>query len=75
MSKLFTQRELNRIVAARAKKEQERLAKKFDHSMKKCLASLHLTITQEMAAMKRSLMDETLDPLAGSGKTTKEGEQ
>jgi len=56
--KLFTQAELNRIVAARIKRERDRLVKEYEISVKRCMASLHLMLHQELCAMKRDMTDE-----------------
>ena len=57
-SKKFSQQELNRIVATRVKRERERLATEFEHKMKKCMASIHLLLHQEMCALKGDIADE-----------------
>ena len=46
--KVFTQQELNRIVAARLGRERERLTKEFEDRLKRCMAAVHLTLYQEM---------------------------
>ena len=56
--KSFTQEELNRIVTARVKRERERLTTEFENRMKKCMASVHLMLHQEMHALKGDLADE-----------------
>jgi hypothetical protein len=62
--KLFTQDELNRIVAARLKRERDRLTKEYESSLKRCMAAVHLILHQEMCAtMKREVAAETKDPL------------
>jgi len=61
-SKKFSQDEVNRIVAARVKRERERLAKEFENRMKRCMASLHLMLHQETREMKRDTMAETQEP-------------
>ena len=59
--KLFSQSDVNRIVAARVKREQERMSKEFENSMKRCMASIHLTLHQEMCALKRDMTAETTE--------------
>ncbi len=61
--KQFTQDEINRIVAARIKRERDRLTKEFENSLKRCIASIHLKLHQEMCAMKRNSLAETKDTL------------
>ena len=61
--KKFTQDEVNRIVASRVKREQERLTKDFENRLKRCMASVHLTLHQEMCAMKRDMAAEMLEAL------------
>lgn len=60
-AKKFSQEEVNRIVAVRVKRERDRLAKEFENKMKRCMASIHLTLHQEMCAMKRDMAAETQD--------------
>ena len=57
--KKFTQEELNRILVARIKRERERLLSEFECKMKRCMASVHLTLHQEMCAMKRDIATES----------------
>ena len=61
--KLFKQDELNRIVAARVKRERDRLAREYENSLKRCMAAVHLTLHQEMLGMKRDMAAETADTL------------
>jgi len=56
--KKFSQEELNRIVAVRIKRERERLTAEFEKKMKKCMASIHLMLHQEMCALKGDIADE-----------------
>ena len=60
--KKFSQDEINRIVAARVKRERERLGKEFENRMKRCMASLHLMLHQEMREMKRDTMADMQEP-------------
>lgn len=62
-AKRFTQEEVNRIVAMRVKREQERLSKDFENRLKRCMASVHLTLHQEMCAMKRDMAAEAPEAL------------
>ena len=62
-TKKFPQEEVNRIVALRLKRERERLAKESEKRMKRCMASIHLMLHQEMCAMKRDMAAETQDLL------------
>ena len=62
-AKQFSQEEVNRIVAVRVKRERERLTKAFESSMKRCMASIHLTLHQEMCATKRDMAAETQESL------------
>ena len=59
--KKFTQDEVNRIVVMRVKREQERLIKDFENRLKRCMASVHLTLHQEMCTMKRDMAAETME--------------
>ncbi len=70
--KVFTQQELNRIVAARLGRERERLTKEFEDRLKRCMAAVHLTLYQEMCSLKREIGAETNDTLWSdpSGKST-----
>lgn len=61
--KVFTQDELNRIVASRVKRERERLARDYENSLKRCMAQIHLMLYQEMCSTKRDMASETKDPL------------
>jgi len=63
IAKKFSQKEVNRIVAIRIKRERDRVAKELENRMKRCMASIHLTLHQEMCAMKRDLADEGGDEL------------
>jgi len=62
-NRMFTQNELNRIVASRLKRERDRLTREYEDSLKRCMAAVHLTLHQEMCAMKRDMTTETEDPL------------
>lgn len=57
-SKKFSQEEVNGIVAARIKRERERLTKNFESRMKRCMALVHLTLHQELCAMEQDMADE-----------------
>ena len=57
-SKKFSQEEVNGIVAARVKRERERLAKEFESKMKRCMASVRLSLHQEMRAFKQEMAEE-----------------
>lgn len=59
----FTQEELNRIVAARLKRERERLTREFENKLKRCMAAVHLTLYQEMCSLKWEMNAETKDTL------------
>lgn len=61
--KLLKQEEVNRIVAARLKRERERLTREFEARLKRCMAAVHLTLYQEMCALKQEIAAETTDPL------------
>jgi hypothetical protein len=62
-AKKFTQSEVDRIVALRIKREQERLTKDFEKRLKRCISSVHLTLHQKMGAMKRDIEAEMLEAL------------
>ncbi len=59
--KLFTQTELNKIVASRLKRERERLSRDFEKKLKRCMASVHLTIYQELCSLKKEIYPERTD--------------
>lgn len=61
--KKFSQRELNRIVASRLKREHDRMIKEFESTLKRCMAEIHLTLYQEMCSLKWDLSAETKDTL------------
>lgn len=71
----FDQNELNRIVAARLGRERERLTKEFEIRLKRCMASVHLTIYQEMCSLRRAIDAETNDPLRSSSVEEQHSEQ
>ena len=61
--KQFTQEELNRIVAARLKRERERLTREFENKLKRCMAAVHMTLYREMCSLKWEIAAEARDPL------------
>lgn len=61
--KNFTQDELNRVISSRLSRERNRLAKEFEKRMKRCMASVHLTMYEELCALKRELDAEARDTL------------
>jgi len=63
-AKKFSQDEVNRIVALRVNRERERLTKEFENSLMRSMASIHLTLHQEMLLMKRDMTAETLGALS-----------
>jgi len=62
-NKKFSQAEVNRIVAFRINREHDRLTKAFETQMKRCMASIHLMLHQEMCALKRDLAADMMEPL------------
>lgn len=62
-NKKFSQNELNSIVASRLKRERDRMTKEFENTLKRCMASVHLTLYQEMCSLKWELEAETRDTL------------
>jgi len=62
-NKKLSQNEINRIITARVSRERERLVKDFESRMKRCMASLHLMLYQEMCEMKRDTTTEMQEPL------------
>jgi len=68
--KRFTQDEVNKIIANRIKRERDRLTKEFENSLKRCMASIHLQLHQEMCAMKRNSTAETKDTLLSGSDAT-----
>lgn len=71
-NKVFTQDELNRIIAFRVKRERERLARDYETSLKRCMAQIHLMLYQEMCSTKRDMASETKDPLWSGYNTSSE---
>ncbi len=59
--KLFTQTELNKIVASRLKRERERLARDFEKKLKRCMASVHLQLYQELCSLEKEINPERND--------------
>lgn len=59
--KLFTQTELNKIVASRIKRERERLSRDFEKKLKRCMASVHLTIYRELCSLEKEIYPERND--------------
>lgn len=59
--KLFTQTELNKIVASRLRRERERLSRDFEKKLKRCMASVHLTIYQELCSLEKEINPERSD--------------
>lgn len=58
MNNKFSQTDVNRIVNLRLKREREKMAKDFEKVIKHCMASIHLTLYQEMASLKRDIAAE-----------------
>lgn len=61
-TKKFSQKEVNRIVASRLKRERERLTREYETHMKRCMASIHLILHQEIGTWRRDRAAETQDP-------------
>lgn len=59
--KLFTQTELNKIVASRLKRERERITKELEVKLKRCMASVHLQLYQELCSLKKEIYTERID--------------
>ena len=73
--RLFTQNELNKIVAQRIKRERERLKKEFERRLKRCMASVHLIIYQEMRAMEAKEDAEWEDAIQSEMQATQQAAQ
>ena len=58
MKKQFSQSDVNRILKSRLKKSRERMTKEFEKVMKHCMASIHLTLYQEMVSLTRQATAE-----------------
>jgi len=56
--KKYSKEEVTRIVNARLHRQHSRLTKDFEKRMKRCMASLHLMLYQEMCEVKK---DETIE--------------
>ena len=65
--RMFTQKELDCIVAARLARERQRLAREFENSLKRCMASVHLAIHQELLCVGREQAAGTEGPLRPGG--------
>jgi len=59
----LSQKDVNRIVAVRVNRERDRLVKDFESRLKRCMASLHLMLYQEMCEMKKDAAIEMQEPL------------
>jgi hypothetical protein len=57
-AKSFSQDELNRVLSSRLSRERSKLEKEFEKRMKRCMASVHLTLYEEMCALKRDMAAE-----------------
>ena len=68
--KTFSQQEINRIISMRLKREREQLTRDIEICFKRCMASIHLTLYQEMCALKRGMAAETEDTLLSGEKDT-----
>jgi len=62
-SRTYSQKEVTRIVSVRLHRERERLVRSFEKRIKRCMASLHLMLYQEMCEMKRDTAIEMQEPL------------
>ena len=67
--KKFSQEEVSRIVALRLKRERERLNKEFENKMKRCIASVHLILHQEMRATEPGMTDKDQESLFQAAET------
>ncbi len=63
-NKNFSQDELNRVLSSRLSRERSRLEKEFEKRMKRCMASIHLTLYEEMCALKRDMDAEAKDAIS-----------
>ena len=73
--KMLEQAEVNRIVAFRLKRERDRLTKEFENRLKRCMASIHLMLHQEMCSLKWDIAAETQDTLMSDLSNEKGNEQ
>ena len=62
-TRILSHDEVNRIVNMRLSRERERLTRDYESRMKRCMASLHLMLYQEMCEMKRDATIEMQEPL------------
>ncbi len=60
----FTQTELNKIVAHRVNRERERMTREFEKKLKRCMASVHLTIYQELCSLQKEINPEWSDAIS-----------
>lgn len=61
--KLFSQDELNKIVTARIKRERDKMSREFEKKLKRCMASVHLTIYQELCSLQKEMSPEWSDTI------------
>ena len=61
--KLFTQSELNKIVTSRVKRERDKISREFEKRLKRCMASVHLTIYEELCSLKKEMSPEWSDTI------------
>lgn len=67
--KLFTQTELNKILTQRLRRERERMSRDFEKKLKRCMASVHLTIYQELCLLKKEFDPEWDDTILSKTET------
>lgn len=67
--KLFTQTELNKILTQRLRRERERMSRDFEKKLKRCMASVHLTIYQELCLLKKEIDPEWNDTILSDSET------
>jgi len=61
-SRAYSKEEVTRIVNSRLYREREKMTKDFETRMKRCMASLHLMLYQEMCEMKNDAADKMQEP-------------
>jgi len=66
-NKMFSQSEVNRIVAVRVNREHERLIHAFESHMTCCIDSIHQVLYPDMRTWQRNLASGMLSPLHMDG--------
>ncbi len=71
----FTQEELNLVVQSRLQRERGRTHRIVENALKRCMAAVHLTLYEEMRALKRDMAAEMKDTLLSGGSNPESNER